>query len=195
MTRGEKPAAAMRRHVRDAGMSKFDRQPNIDRHGSGEAGFPIGILVPCDRGARRRHNGQRHGQVPKRRAGQWRRAQQGCLVLSQERCRARRDHRSPHRGWRRQQATSKRTAPGLAGAIAVARPIPLVAPVTKVANPPWDVVFGSDIFERFKPHPEKYLGTARLLDLEPGQAHSSPPEVVFACRLTGRLIEATPQPK
>ncbi len=45
----------------------------------------------------------------------------------------------------------------------------LLVNMAKAANLPWDVVFGSDIFERFKPHPETYLGTARLLDLEPGQ--------------------------
>jgi 2-haloacid dehalogenase len=45
----------------------------------------------------------------------------------------------------------------------------LLVNMAKAANLPWDVVFGSDIFERFKPHPETYLGTARLLDLEPDQ--------------------------
>ncbi len=47
--------------------------------------------------------------------------------------------------------------------------VALLVNMAKQANLGWDVVFGSDIFRRFKPHPETYLGTARLLDLEPGQ--------------------------
>ncbi len=31
------------------------------------------------------------------------------------------------------------------------------------------MVFGSALFQHFKPHPEAYLGTARLLDLRPDQ--------------------------
>jgi 2-haloacid dehalogenase len=47
--------------------------------------------------------------------------------------------------------------------------VALLVNMAKGANLPWDVVFGSDIFRRFKPHPETYRGTARLLGLEPGQ--------------------------
>jgi|SRR5579871_4115887 len=34
---------------------------------------------------------------------------------------------------------------------------------------PWDVVFGADLFRRYKPDPETYLGVARLLRLAPAQ--------------------------
>jgi 2-haloacid dehalogenase len=47
--------------------------------------------------------------------------------------------------------------------------IRLLVDMAKEADLPWDVVFGSDVFRRFKPHPETYLGTARLLGLEPDQ--------------------------
>jgi 2-haloacid dehalogenase len=47
--------------------------------------------------------------------------------------------------------------------------VALLVNMAKRANLPWDVVFGSDIFQHFKPHPETYLGTARLLGIEPGQ--------------------------
>ena len=33
----------------------------------------------------------------------------------------------------------------------------------------WDMVFGSDVWERYKPDPETYLGVCRLLDLAPRQ--------------------------
>lgn len=45
----------------------------------------------------------------------------------------------------------------------------LLVDMAKSANLGWDVIFGSDTFKRFKPHPEAYLGTARLLGCEPGQ--------------------------
>ena len=32
------------------------------------------------------------------------------------------------------------------------------------------MIFGSDLFEYFKPNPETYLGAAKLLDIEPGQS-------------------------
>ncbi len=45
----------------------------------------------------------------------------------------------------------------------------LLTDMAKGADLAWDVVLGSDIFQRFKPHPDTYLGAARLLDLEPGE--------------------------
>jgi 2-haloacid dehalogenase len=45
----------------------------------------------------------------------------------------------------------------------------LLVDMAKGAGLGWDVIFGSDIFQHFKPHPETYLGTARLLGVEPGQ--------------------------
>ena len=34
---------------------------------------------------------------------------------------------------------------------------------------PWDVVFGADLFQTYKPDPKLYLGATRLLDLRPEQ--------------------------
>jgi 2-haloacid dehalogenase len=45
----------------------------------------------------------------------------------------------------------------------------LLVDMAKGANLQWDMVFGSDVFRRFKPHPDTYLGAARLLGIEPGQ--------------------------
>ena len=45
----------------------------------------------------------------------------------------------------------------------------LLVDMAKNAGIGWDVIFGSDTFRRFKPHPETYLGTARLLGVEPDQ--------------------------
>jgi len=46
--------------------------------------------------------------------------------------------------------------------------VALLVNMARHAGLPWDVVFGSDIFRRFKPHPETYLGAARLLGIAPG---------------------------
>ncbi|RVA73047.1 HAD-IA family hydrolase [Mesorhizobium sp. M7A.F.Ca.CA.001.11.2.1] len=59
----------------------------------------------------------------------------------------------------------------------------LLVDMAKGANLPWDVVFGSDMFSRFKPHPDTYLGSARLLNLEPG-------EVMLASAHNGDLANA-----
>ena len=45
----------------------------------------------------------------------------------------------------------------------------LLTDMAKATGLGWDVVFGSDIFRRYKPDPKTYLGAARLLGLEPGQ--------------------------
>ena len=57
-------------------------------------------------------------------------------------------------------------------------PVRLLTDMAKNAGLGWDVIFGSDIFRRYKPDPETYLGAARLLGLEPGElmlasAHNS----------------------
>ena len=56
--------------------------------------------------------------------------------------------------------------------------VSLLLNMAKNAGIPWDMIFGSDLFERFKPDPATYLGAARLLDLAPGEvmmcaAHNS----------------------
>ena len=47
--------------------------------------------------------------------------------------------------------------------------VSLLLNMAKHAGIPWDMIFGSDLFQHFKPDPETYLGVAKLLDLEPGQ--------------------------
>jgi len=47
--------------------------------------------------------------------------------------------------------------------------VSLLLNMGKHAGLPWDMIFGSDLFGHFKPDPETYLGTAKLLDLQPGQ--------------------------
>lgn len=45
----------------------------------------------------------------------------------------------------------------------------LLTDMAKNAALGWDVIFGSDIFRRYKPDPATYLGAARLLGIAPGQ--------------------------
>ncbi len=47
--------------------------------------------------------------------------------------------------------------------------VSLLTYMAKHAGLPWDMVFGSDLFQHFKPDPETYLGVAAMMDLEPGQ--------------------------
>lgn len=45
----------------------------------------------------------------------------------------------------------------------------LLVNMAKFGGLPWDCVFSSETFQRFKPDPATYLGAADLLDLEPGE--------------------------
>ncbi|MBV8096399.1 MAG: haloacid dehalogenase type II [Acetobacteraceae bacterium] len=61
---------------------------------------------------------------------------------------------------------------------------------------PWDVVFGSDIFQHYKPDPETYLGACKYLDLAPGQvmlaaAHN---DDLAAARANGLMTGFIPRP-
>lgn len=47
--------------------------------------------------------------------------------------------------------------------------VSLLLNMAKFAGIPWDMIFGSDLFQHFKPDPETYLGVARMLDLQPNQ--------------------------
>ncbi|MGP4020713.1 haloacid dehalogenase type II [Saccharopolyspora sp. 5N708] len=51
--------------------------------------------------------------------------------------------------------------------------VALLTNMAKHADLPWDVIIGSDVTRSYKPDPNAYLGTARLLDL--------PPERVMLC--------------
>lgn len=74
--------------------------------------------------------------------------------------------------------------------------VALLVNMAKRAGLPWDMVFGADVFGRYKPDPETYLGVARLLDLEPGQvmmaaAHNGD---LAAARKCGLLTAFFPRP-
>jgi 2-haloacid dehalogenase len=45
--------------------------------------------------------------------------------------------------------------------------VALLVNMAKHAGLPWDMIFSVELFRRYKPHPDTYLGVGRLLDLEP----------------------------
>jgi 2-haloacid dehalogenase len=47
--------------------------------------------------------------------------------------------------------------------------VALLTNMAKHAGLPWDLVLSAELFRHYKPDPETYLGSARLLGLEPGQ--------------------------
>jgi 2-haloacid dehalogenase len=47
--------------------------------------------------------------------------------------------------------------------------VALLTNMAKHAGLPWDCILSAELFGRYKPDPETYLGAARLLGLEPGQ--------------------------
>jgi 2-haloacid dehalogenase len=47
--------------------------------------------------------------------------------------------------------------------------VALLVNMAKYAGLPWDMVCGADLFGRYKPDPETYLGACRLLGLPPAQ--------------------------
>jgi 2-haloacid dehalogenase len=66
--------------------------------------------------------------------------------------------------------------------------VSLLLNMAKFGGIPWDMIFGSDLFQHFKPDPETYLGVARMLDLRPGQvmmaaAHNGDLGAARACGL------------
>ncbi len=47
--------------------------------------------------------------------------------------------------------------------------VSLLVDMARGAGLPWDVILGAEVFGRYKPDPETYLGACRMLSLEPGQ--------------------------
>ena len=47
--------------------------------------------------------------------------------------------------------------------------VALLVNMAKHAGLPWDMIFSAELFRRYKPHPDTYLGVGRLLGLEPGE--------------------------
>lgn len=44
----------------------------------------------------------------------------------------------------------------------------LLANMAKHAGLPWDCILSAEVFRRYKPHPDTYLGVARIFDRPPG---------------------------
>jgi 2-haloacid dehalogenase len=75
--------------------------------------------------------------------------------------------------------------------------VSLLLNMAKFAGIPWDMIFGSDLFQHFKPDPETYLGVAKMLDLRPdevmmGAAHNAD---LGKARDCGLLTAFFPRPK
>jgi len=75
--------------------------------------------------------------------------------------------------------------------------IALLANMAKRAGLPWDLIFSAEHFQRYKPHPDTYLGVCRQLDLPPAQvmmvaAHNDDLHAARACGLaTGFVARPT----
>ncbi len=70
----------------------------------------------------------------------------------------------------------------------------LLAEMAKHGGLPWDVILCAETFNKYKPHPDTYLGVARTFDLEPGQvmlaaAHHDDLEAARNCGLETAYIE------
>ena len=66
--------------------------------------------------------------------------------------------------------------------------VALMTNLSKCAGLPWDVILCAEIFQRYKPDPETYLGAAKLLGLKPEQvmlvaAHNYDLTAARACGL------------
>jgi 2-haloacid dehalogenase len=71
--------------------------------------------------------------------------------------------------------------------------VALLVDMAKHAGLPWDFVCGADLFGRYKPDPETYLGACRLLGLAPDQvmmaaAHNSDLHAARQCGLKTAFI-------
>ena len=72
--------------------------------------------------------------------------------------------------------------------------IGLLAEMAKRAGLPWDVILCAETFNRYKPHPDTYLGVARTFDADPGEvmlaaAHHGDLEAARNCGLETAYIE------
>ena len=72
--------------------------------------------------------------------------------------------------------------------------IGLLTEMAKHACIPWDCILSAENFNKYKPHPDTYLGVARIFAAEPGQvmlaaAHHSVLEAARSCGLETAYIE------
>jgi 2-haloacid dehalogenase len=72
--------------------------------------------------------------------------------------------------------------------------IGLLTDMAKNAGLPWDCILSAENFNKYKPHPDTYLGVARTFAVEPGEvmlaaAHHSDLEAARKCGLATAYIE------
>ena len=72
--------------------------------------------------------------------------------------------------------------------------IGLLADMAKHAGLPWDCILSAEVFRKYKPDPDTYLGVARTFDVEPREvmlaaAHHDDLEAARGCGLVTAYIE------
>jgi len=72
--------------------------------------------------------------------------------------------------------------------------IGLLANMAKAAGLPWDCILSAELFRKYKPDPDTYLGVAKVFDLAPGQvmlvaAHQNDLAAAHDCGLKTAYIE------
>lgn len=70
----------------------------------------------------------------------------------------------------------------------------LLANMAKHADLPWDLILSAEVFRRYKPDPETYLGVAEIFDVLPSEvmlvaAHEDDLDAAQACGLQTAFIE------
>lgn len=70
----------------------------------------------------------------------------------------------------------------------------LLADMAKNAGLPWDLILSAEVFKAYKPHPDTYLGVAKVFDVKPEQvmlvaAHHDDLEAAGECGLRTAYIE------
>lgn len=70
----------------------------------------------------------------------------------------------------------------------------LLTNMAKRAGLPWDCILSAEVFGKYKPDPETYLGVAKVFDLQPGQvlmvaSHQSDLEAARQCGLRTAFVE------
>ena len=70
----------------------------------------------------------------------------------------------------------------------------LLSNMAKNAGLPWDCILSAEVFRKYKPHPDTYLGVAEVFDVAPKEvmlvaAHQSDLDAAKACGLKTAYIE------
>ena len=74
--------------------------------------------------------------------------------------------------------------------------VALLVNMAKAAGLPWDCILSAELFGRYKPDPEVYLGAARLLGLAPAQVMmvAAHPSDLAAAQRAGLKVAYIPRP-